>query len=166
MYANPNTPRLRRTEISAFHPVSRRSGVITSDSVRKIRPSRPVVRIAKLTSLTPSWPRYASHTSRMAGTRPHAMTSFFANFPSKIGSGLMLGTARSEVRTEIHPGVEARDLLGIAVERQRLASAALADPALGCLAPPRMRMVGVHVRVEAVLGGRVPAPARRGFLVG
>ena len=38
-----------------FHPVSRRSGVMASDSVRNTSPSMPVVRIAKLTALTPSW---------------------------------------------------------------------------------------------------------------
>ncbi len=40
--------------ISRFQPVSARSGVIASDSARKTSPMRPVVRIAKLTSLTPS----------------------------------------------------------------------------------------------------------------
>src|SRR5262245_11778606 len=70
------------------------------------------------------------------------------------------------VAIEIHPGVEARDLIGVAVEHERLAPAGLADPLLGRLAPPRVIVVGIDVRQEAVLLGRVLVPRRTRLLVG
>src|SRR5438552_17117081 len=51
---------------------------------------------------------------------------------------------------EIHARVERRDLVGVAVEHEGLATAELADPPLGRLAPARMADLGVDVRVEPV----------------
>src|SRR5690606_14285012 len=67
------------------------------------------------------------------------------------------GLGRSVVLPEVHAAIEARDLLGIAVERQRRALEELADAALARLAPARVIDVRVHVRIEAVL-------VRRGLL--
>src|SRR5262245_49899541 len=129
-----------------------------------MRPSSPVVRIAKLTSLTPSWPRYASHSSSSPGTAPHTITNRFANRPSNSGPGRAAASAApasSEVDIEVHPRVEARHLIGVAVEQERLAPAGLADPLLGGLAPPRVRVAGVDVREEAVLVRSRVVPRRR-----
>src|SRR4051812_41704880 len=41
-------------------------------------------------------------------------------------------------------------LLGVAVEQRRVAPAVFADSSFCCLAPARMRHVGVHVRIETV----------------
>src|SRR6185503_6919464 len=58
---------------------------------------------------------------------------------------------RSKVLSEIQAGVQARDLIGIAVEHERSLTTELADAALARLGPPRVVDFGVHVRVEAVL---------------
>src|SRR5690606_6239968 len=62
-------------------------------------------------------------------------------------------------------GIEARDLLCVAVEEQSRTAlgeqpAALADAALGCLTPARMIDSGIDVRVEAVLARVLTAPRR------
>src|SRR5438309_6114858 len=62
---------------------------------------------------------------------------------------------------QVHAGVEAGHLLGVAVERQRRAASDLADPSLRRLAPARMVDRRVHVRVEAVLAGRPEVPRGR-----
>src|SRR5262245_18621238 len=64
---------------------------------------------------------------------------------------------------QIHPRVERRHLIGVAVERERLAAAELADPALGGLTPARMVHGRVHVGIEAVLLRRLAAPGRLGL---
>jgi len=61
--------------------------------------------------------------------------------------------AALEGLAQVHAGVEAGHLLGVAVERQRRAASDLADPSLRRLAPARMVDRRVHVRVEAVLAG-------------
>src|SRR4051812_13880146 len=95
---------------------------------------------------------------------PLMMTSHFANFGSMtggaFGAALALAVALEE-DIEIHSRVQARHLLAVAVERQRLAPPGLADPLLGRLAPPRVRVLRVDVREEAVLARRAFAPGRR-----
>src|SRR5690242_19665592 len=120
----------------------------------RTRPISPVVRMAKLTSLTPRWSPNASRTSRTAGTRQFAMTTRFANGVSTSGS---------VVDIEIHAGVQARDLVRVPVEHQRGPAARLADPLLGGLTPAWMIVIRVHVAEEPVLGGRQQIPRRRGL---
>src|SRR5258706_10591505 len=64
----------------------------------------------------------------------------------------------SEVPLEVHARVEARHLVTVAVEHQRLATEELADAALGRLAPARVVHRRVHVRIEAILVGRLVLP--------
>jgi hypothetical protein len=130
--------------MSWFHPVNRRSGVTSKAAVKNTRPSNPVVRIAKLTSLTPSWPRAASHASSTPGTAAQTITNRFANLPSMNGAA-GAPAAASEVDIEIESRVEARDLLAVAVEHEGLAAARLADPLLGRLAPARVVMARIDV---------------------
>src|SRR5262245_26898758 len=65
---------------------------------------------------------------------------------------------------QVHPGVERRHLIAVAVERKRLPPPELADPALGGLAPAWMVHGGVHVGVEAVLLRRRLLPRGLGLL--
>src|SRR5438445_10986479 len=69
--------------------------------------------------------------------------------------------AALEGLAQVHAGVEAGHLLGVAVEGQRRAAAELTDPSLRRLAPARMVDRRVHVRVEAVLAGRPAVPRGR-----
>src|SRR5439155_14240432 len=55
---------------------------------------------------------------------------------------------------EVQSSVEARDLIAVAVEHQRLAPEELADAPLGGLGPARMIDRRIHVRVEAVFARR------------
>src|SRR2546427_4455322 len=70
-----------------------------------------------------------------------------------------------EEPSQVHPGVEMRDLVRVAVEGEGRPPRELADPPLGGLAPARVIDGGVYVCVEAVLvrGGRAP---RGGWLLG
>src|SRR5690349_17583499 len=76
----------------------------------------------------------------------------------------------SEVRPQIHAGIEAGDLIAIAVERQgrpalRQEAATLADAPLGCLAPARVVDLRIDVRIEAVLARILLIPGGRRLLV-
>ena len=68
----------------------------------------------------------------------------------------------SEEFAQIHASIETRNLVGIAVERQRRVAlgeeAAFPDLALGFLGPARMIDFRIHVRVEAVFVGVLPVP--------
>src|SRR5207249_6402729 len=59
---------------------------------------------------------------------------------------------------EVHAGIERRDLVRVAVERERRPTAELTDPPLGGLAPPWMIHLGIDVGVEPVLAGRRLVP--------
>src|SRR3989337_1658681 len=64
---------------------------------------------------------------------------------------------------QVHPRVERRDLVGVAVELQRVAPAQLADAPLRRLAPARVAHLGVDVRVETVLVRRGLVPGGLGL---
>src|SRR5262245_26469162 len=67
---------------------------------------------------------------------------------------------------EIHPGVEGRDLIAVAIEGQRRSPTEFPDPPLRRLAPARMAHGGIDVGIEAVLLGRRLVPCRRRLLAG
>src|SRR6185503_12611089 len=87
----------------------------------------------------------------MPGTRPHAITNRLRNGPS----------TNLVVDMEVLSRVEARDLIAVAVEHERLAPARLTDALLGRLTPARVVVGWIDVGVEAVLARRVAVPARR-----
>ena len=108
--------------------------------------SMPVVRMAKFTGFAPSSCRNASQRRSASGTAPLTNTTNLAKRMSFMAARL-----GSEVRAQVHAGIEPGDLLGVAVEHQRRAPAGLADALLGGLAPARMVHLRVDVGVEAVL---------------
>src|SRR4051812_20244648 len=100
------------------------------------------------------------------------MANHLRNLPSNSGScgiapgfGMSIAVARSEVDMEIHPRVEARDLVGVAVEHQRLPTTRFTDPLLGGLAPPRVIVGRIDVAVEPVLTRCVLVPADRRLIL-
>src|SRR6186997_816833 len=65
----------------------------------------------------------------------------------------MVPGSRSVIRSQVHAGVQAGDLVAVAVEHQRLPLAKFAQPALGLLRPTRVIDVRIHVGVEPILAG-------------
>src|SRR5437899_7247070 len=94
-----------------------------------------------------------------AGTRQAAQT------PTLSATRTRRDTTLVEL-LQIHPRVERRDLVRVAVEHERLAAPELADAPLGGLAPARVVDGGVHVGVEAVLLRRRFVPGRLRLLLG
>ena len=79
------------------------------------------------------------------------------------------GAAGLVILAEVHAGVEAGDLVGVAVEGLRgngAGEGAGVDAALVGLGPAGVVDAGVDVRVEAVLAGRHLVPGGLGLLVG
>src|SRR5262245_55255598 len=136
---------MRRNLIHGFQPLIRRSGVIASVMQRNRRVQTPVSFVSALSGLALRWPVTAAHTSHAAG-------------PSDARNARGLKTKRtvrsdigSVVSPEVHAGVEARDLVGVAVEHERLAREELADSPLLRLTPARVIDGRIHIGVEAVL---------------
>src|SRR6185369_16490808 len=149
-YANANSPSSRRSVIGHDRPNRMRSGVIASDASRMRRVQSPSVLVMKLMGLAPRSSVHARYARSASGARQIPHTATF----SAIRAGRV--TLRSVVLLQVHPGVERRHLVGIAVERQRWPAAKLAEAPLVGLAPARMAHRRVDIGVEAVLlGGRL-----------
>src|SRR5262245_24489860 len=140
-------------------PKTTRSGVMARLARSRRSVQSPSVLVTKLMGLAVRSSCTARLTRTPRGARPAAHTApFRARRPRRV-------TALVEL-LQIHPRVEGRNLIGVAVEHERLAPAELADPPLGGLAPPGMIHRRVHVGVEAVLlGGRL-VPGRLGLVGG
>src|SRR5262245_13625422 len=108
---------MRRKRMTAFQPVSRRSGVIASVMQRNRSVQVPVSLVRSLSGLALrlfvtaaqiNHGRGPSAARKTAGLRTHRMVR-------------SLKPAALIVFTKIEPGVERRDLIAVAVEHQRLA---------------------------------------------
>src|SRR5207245_6184290 len=164
-----------------FHPVSLRSGVMASVMQMKRSVQTPVSLVRSLSGFALRLPVSAAQTSQAAGPRDaanaHTLRTriVIAEGGSRTADdcGLEPSALRnpqsamslSVVLSEVHAGVQARDLVAVAVEHQRLAHQEFADAALGRLAPARMIDRRVHVRVEAVLVRRLFLPRVQGLLL-
>src|SRR5262249_41015758 len=71
----------------------------------------------------------------------------------------------SKILPQIHPGIQARHLIGVAVEHERFLTTEHADPSFTRLRPAGVIDLGIHVRVEAVLVGIRDLPGVRGLLL-
>src|SRR6476620_6986912 len=93
------------------------------------------------------------------------------NEPSRSpsGSGIGFEQAPSIELLQVHAGIEAGDLISVAVEHEGRAAlhedAAFADAPFGGLAPARMIDRRVHVGIEAVLAWGLLVPSRRRLLL-
>src|SRR5262245_24909530 len=166
---------MRRNRMSGFQPVSRRSGVIVSVMQMNRRAHSPVSLVTSLRGLGLRLPVSVAQTShavgpsaamKMAGLRIQRMawlvvTGNFrlsivdCRFTDPITRSIgnyqdRQSKIRLVVLLEIHPGVQARDLLAVAVEHQRLPPEELADAPFGGLGPARMVDRRVDVREKAV----------------
>src|SRR5262245_5104106 len=99
-------------------PRSRRAGVTASEASRKRSAHAPVWGVSSSIGSGPSASRRKSIASRTAGADTAATTAAWTQRARAL---------ISEVLPEVHARVERRDLLGIAVEGQRLPAAQLAD---------------------------------------
>src|SRR5690349_6717094 len=98
----------------------------------------------------PALPRRARMPVETAGDRANTKTRTLAR---RMGRGASRGgvhRGRSVVLLQVHPGVERRDLIAVAVEHDGRPAEELADTALARLRPARVIDGRVHVRVEAV----------------
>src|SRR4051812_40005004 len=95
--------------------------------------------------LTPVPPLKASQTSQSRGPRARTKTTGLAARPESIA----LIEGPSEIGGEVHVGIERGDLLGVAVEHERVAAEELADAPLRRLAPARMIDRRIDVGIEA-----------------
>src|SRR5262249_34542165 len=136
-----------------------RSGVMARLQRSRRSVQSPSVLVTKLMGLAVRSPWLARNASTASGARTPAHTATFRARRLRRVTGLV-------ELLQIHPRVEGRNLIGIAVEHERLAPAELADAPLGRLAPARMVDRRVHVRVEAVFLGSGLVPGRLRLLGG
>src|ERR1043166_8586084 len=108
-----------------FHFVSRRSGVIASVRSRNLNAQRPVVSWIVSAGLAPRSLVSAPRTRSASGIRDATNTHAFASFRTlglKAGpTGATLPPLSLIPLPEIHPRVQRRNLVGVAVEHLGLA---------------------------------------------
>src|ERR1700761_3347121 len=131
----------------------------------KRRVQSPVDRIRCSAGLAPRPSVSAPYSNQAKGSRHSRNTAGLA-----AGRSSSLFTAASIELLQVHAGVERGDLRLVAVEQPGLGAlgeeaAAVADAALGRLAPARMIAVRVDVGIEAVFLRRRLVPGGRRLLV-
>src|SRR5438105_7014010 len=160
---------MSRNLIAAFQPVSFRSGVMASVTHRNRSVHTPVSFVRSLSGFALRLPVNAAHTSHANGTKAAPKTRTLRMRIVIADRGMRTAdrgtsatrnpqSAMSVVLSKVHAGIQARDLIAVAVEHERLAHQELADAALGRLAPARMIDRRIHARVEAVLVRRLVLP--------
>src|SRR5882724_3275548 len=160
---------MRRRRSGNDQPVRILIGVHASPASSRTSVQKPSRFRVSAMGLGPSTPAYRRQAVRAAGTMtatPIASLSSRSRSGRAIVGSLRAPRSRSlEALRQVHAGVEAGNLAGVAVEGQGLAAAELADAALLGLAPARVVDGRVDVRVKAVLAGRVPVPGGRRLLL-
>src|SRR5688572_27291704 len=169
-------PSIRRNLINQFRPVMRRKGLTASVISRKTSVSMPVVRVTNSSGFAPTCLRHTSQSKSPSGTRLLIARRSFAKrvsfisgradiLPANLEGRLEACAPRSVIHSQIHPGVQMRDLFSVTIEQERLACAELADSTLVTLTPTRMADARIYVRIEAVLVRSLNVPSR-GRLIG
>src|SRR5215510_70705 len=139
-------------------PKRMRSGVIARLASRSLSVQSPSQFVTKLMGLALRSCVAARYSRTASGARQMAQTATFSRTRDRRDiSSVQL--------PQVHPGVERRDLVLVAVEHQRLAPPELADPSLGRLAPARVIHGWIDVGIEPVLLGRGRVPRRLGLLI-
>src|SRR2546426_4989659 len=126
-------------------PRTSRRGVIASEATRIRSVQSPSVVVTKLIGFAVRSSRAIQVRSVARGARHTPQSAALSAMRARRDTDALV------VLPEIHAGVEVRDLVGVAVERERGTAPELADPPLGGLAPARVVDRGVDVRVETVL---------------
>src|SRR5262245_56190647 len=153
---------MRRYLASAFHPVTRRTGVTASvtASIRSVQ--SPVSISSSRIGFAPSVSRQNFHATYASGIRHTMNTNAFPRsarrFPRSSTLIPPLPASRvplpsSEILPQVHAGVQARDLVRVAVEHERFLTTEHTDAPLAGLGPARVIDLRIHVRVETVLVG-------------
>src|SRR5690348_12859918 len=73
---------------------------------------------------------------------------------------------RLEILFQIHPAIQAGDLIAIAIEHEGWTLGEFPQPALSGLAPARMIHIRIHVGIKAVFSRSRQTPAVDRLLVG
>src|SRR5271166_5442571 len=96
------------------------------------------------------------------------MSLLVAIWSSALPQGLesFLKRKALEILFQIHSGVQAGDLIGVAVEHQGRALEEFAEPAFFGLTPARMIHIRIHVGIETVLHGSGNVPGIQRLAVG
>src|SRR5579859_731124 len=150
--------------MNQFHPVRRRAGVIASVMRISTNVLVPVASVMYSMGFAPrsgmrSWREFHPRTHRpMTGDRHAIHTMVF------MAMSLFWVTV-SVVCLQVHAGVEFSDLVGIAVEHERVTLEEFADATLFSLAPAWMVLSGIYVGIETILK-RTGAVPRCGRLAG
>src|SRR5258706_14317 len=128
----------RANALLSFHPMSRGSGVRSSVMQRNRSVQTPVWLVRALSGCPLRLPVGGAHTSHAKGARLARNTTGF-----KTKRTVRSDRRKLEVLPEIHPRIQARHPIAVAVEHHRLAHEELADAPLLRLAPARMIDRGV-----------------------
>src|SRR5262245_38192644 len=130
---------------------------------RITRAVRPVKCSIPLTGSASRCPVTKAQTCQASGQSPATQsTGLMTRRMSWASVTRELG---SEVDAQIHPGIQRRDLVPVAVEHQSRLLEQLAERAPAGLTPAGMVDLGVHVGVEAVLIGCRDVPGVPGLLL-
>src|SRR5262245_18845561 len=147
---------MRRSWISRFQPVRRRTGVTAKVISKKRNVQIPVWSVISSMGLAPkvfvsAWPANMSKGMTQAINTPTFRSGCFHLV-------VMMASARLEIFFEIHTTVELRDLIGIAIEYEGFAFGILTDSALTSLAPAWMRHIRIDVGVKPIFmrGSQLP----------
>src|SRR5690606_1672573 len=160
-YAKAHRPSGLRRRVNWATPVSRRNGVALSDASRKTNAVKPVECSSSSAGLAPSVPVTRRATRKIAGAMPPNTSR-----GRRKRSMTEPSVTRSIVPAQVHPAVQRRDLICVAIEHQGGSLEEIANAPLARLAPARMIDLGIHVGVEAVLARQDAIPGRTRHLAG
>src|SRR5215212_5692457 len=104
---------MRRKRTAPFHPVSRRSGVSASVMQTNRNVQTPVSLVRSLSGFGLRCPVVAAHTSHPNGPSDAANAKGF-----RTKRSARFDSNASVILFQIHPAVQARNLIGVAVEHE------------------------------------------------
>src|SRR6266436_4793946 len=158
---------MRRKRINSGTLRSWRSGVMESVMTRKRRVQSPVACWMNSSGLGMVWPRTNGQMMAASGPRHKRNRRALVHLLTSHLLERRVCTQRFPlvILAQIHTGVQAGDLIGVAVEHQSFMSfEEFGEAALASLAPAGMIDFGIHVGIEAVLLRGIEIP-RSGRLV-
>jgi hypothetical protein len=146
-----------------FQPVSRRAGVTARVISSRRNVQMPVRSVMASIGLAPRWWVTACQAKTSKGIRQAPKIP--ACNTDCCRAPIIGVSSRLEILLQIHTRVELGDLVGIAVEQQGFAFGPFPEAPLACLAPARVRDIGVDVGVKTLLLGSCGLPGAHGLLL-